>query len=311
MVTHVPTVLSSSTMGEARKALEAHAKDFDTMPYVYVVDGLGHLQGAVSLRDVFRAGASDRAIQYSPSMMHTVRPNTDQERVALLALKEELKAVPVVESSGVLLGVVRGDEILRVLHEEAAEDIGRFGGVWKGGMVDDIFHLPVRTSLKHRLPWLVLGLVGGLGAAGIVRGFEGVLSQNLILAAFIPLIVYMADAVGTQMEAFIIRDLAVHPTLMFRSYLLRQCSIVVLIGGIVSSLLFAMALGWHKDPLVALVLALALFCAILTSLVTGLVVPYVFSRLKLDPANASGPVATILQDLLSVTVYFSIASVLL
>jgi magnesium transporter len=123
--------------------------------------------------------------------------------------------------------------------------------------------------------------------------------------------VYMADAVGTQMEAFIIRDLAVNPALDFFQYLLRQFIIVCLIGLITSGLLLAISTLLYGDLKVAVVLALSLFIAIASSVVTGLVIPFLLGRLKQDPANASGPIATIVQDILTVTIFFLIASWLL
>lgn len=307
----VPIVLDSATLGDAKQALEEHARYFDTMPYVYVIGKMGHLVGVVSLRDIFSGNEYDSVMKYVPEKMATVRPHTDQEHVALLALHQGIKAVPVVDRDGKLMGVVSGDVILRILHEESNEDIAHLGGFSRGAMTDDIFKLSIKTSLWHRLPWLIVGLFGGMLTAGIVSGFEDVLARNIILAAFIPLIVYMADAVGTQMEAFIIRDLSVKPALSFKNYFVRQAVIVGIIALIVSFLLFLLSLSWYGDQLVSLVLSIALFAAIVSSLLSGLTIPFLFHRLKLDPANASGPIATIIQDLLSVIVYFAVASIIL
>jgi magnesium transporter len=161
------------------------------------------------------------------------------------------------------------------------------------------------------MPWLVLGLLGGILAARIVGGYEDILSKNLILAAFIPLIVYMADAVGTQMEAFIIRDLAVNPKLVFSRYLLKQIAIIAVLGSFISMLLFTISFLIYHTINVSIVLAISLFCAILSSVFSGLLIPWLFARMKFDPADASGPIATILQDTTSIVVYFSIASLLL
>jgi magnesium transporter len=176
---------------------------------------------------------------------------------------------------------------------------------------DNVLRLPFWQSVRHRFPWLLLGLFGGVMAAGIVGSFEETISQHLVLAAFIPLIVYMADAVGTQMEAFIIRDLAMHPRLPFRRYVLRQLSIIVLIGVLTSTLLYTGSLLVYRQAMVSLVLGVSLFAAIISSVLTGLIIPYAFGRFRMDPANASGPIATIIQDLLSVFIYFLVASTLL
>ncbi len=233
---------------------------------------------------------------------------THQEQVALLALRHNLKAIPVVDKESRFLGVVTSDVIMRILDSEAVENILRFGGVYHTAALDNVLSDSLSTSIKHRLPWLVLGLFGGLLAAGIIGQFEAILSRHLILAAFIPLIVYMADAVGTQMEAFIIRDIAINPRLNFLRYVVRHTTVVALIGVLLSVLLFAGSLIFYGNVRVSLVVSLALLFAIISSVFTGLIVPYVFEKLRLDPANASGPVATIIQDVVSVLVYFSVAT---
>jgi magnesium transporter len=246
-----------------------------------------------------------------PRELITARAYTDQEKVAFLALRYNLKAIPVVDKNNRFLGVVASDDILRILDNEAIEDILSFGGVWHRGPYDDIFNIPLLRSIKHRLPWLILGLLGGILAAGIINRFEGILAQNLILAAFIPLIVYMADAVGTQMEAFLIRDLAIMPKMRFLKYFLRQISVVFVIALIIAGLLIIVISAIYGERQIALTVGAAIFLAILSSVLTGLVVPYLFNKFKFDPANTSGPIATIIQDILSVFVYFLIANLLL
>lgn len=178
--------------------------------------------------------------------------------------------------------------------------------------IDDIEKMSIFKAASKRLPWLFIGLFGGLAAAKIISGFEEVLSENLFLASFIPLVVYMSDAVGTQMEAFAIRDLSLNEKLNFKKYFLKQLGVVCIISVVISSLIFVFAYITQQDIYAALVLGLSLFLAILSSIFTGMLIPFViFRELKMDPANASGPIATIIQDLLSVTIYFTLAHYLL
>lgn len=177
--------------------------------------------------------------------------------------------------------------------------------------VDDITRIKPLKSLKHRLPWLIVGLIGGLLAAGIISSFEKTLKENLELALFIPLIVYMSDAVGTQMESFAIRDLSLHQNLNFKKYFMKQLTIVSLIALVMGVLVFVVTVPLYKDVPISMVISISLFGAITSSIFTGLLVPYFFNKENFDPANASGPIATIIQDLLSVTIYFLLASVLL
>ncbi|QQS39114.1 magnesium transporter [Candidatus Woesebacteria bacterium] len=179
------------------------------------------------------------------------------------------------------------------------------------GQIDDVFKLSLTKSLKHRLPWLFIGLLGGLLASKIVGGFEELLSTNIVLAGFIPLIVYMSDAVGTQMESYVIRDFAMHPKINFIKYFMKHLTTVTFVGLIVSLLLFLSTLILNHELTISMVLSISLFFSILSSVFTGLIMPRIFEKTNTDPANASGPIATIIQDILSITIYFFVASLIL
>jgi magnesium transporter len=177
---------------------------------------------------------------------------------------------------------------------------------------DDEIHISIFKALKHRLPWLLLGLLGGIFSAQIIEaGFEKVLKDNLILAAFIPLIVYMADAVRTQTESFIIRDSAMHPRMRLPKYFIKQLLIISVISLILSGGLFAFSVYEYSSIKIAATLAISLFMAIISSVTTGLLVPIIVEKLHIDPANVSGPIATIIQDIISITIYFIVASQIL
>ena len=312
MTVHVPVAAPEATIADIERMLLKRAKEFESIQYVYLVNQARRLVGAISIKEVFQHQKSLPVAQLMATELVTVRPHADQERVVHLALAHTLKAVPVVDKNGAFLGAVLSDTLLQTLYREVSEDMLRLAGIKRSeAMFDNVLKIPLGRSLEHRLPWLLLGLLGGLLAAGIIGRFEHTLAQNLVLAAFIPLMVYMADAVGTQIEAFVIRDLAVNPGLNFLAYLLRHLLVTVLIGIIASILLAAISWFLYGGVKIGLVLGLALFFGISSSVLTGLCIPYMFGRLRLDPANASGPVATIIQDLLSVTIFFLIASWLL
>lgn len=177
--------------------------------------------------------------------------------------------------------------------------------------IDNIMRLKVGTSVRHRLPWLVLGLLGGLLASQIIGAFETTLAKNILLASFIPLVVYISDAVGTQMESFVIRDIAIHKGIHFFKYFVKQFVIVTIMAVILAVGLYTMTYFMHGDSNLSLAITLSMFFAIESSIFTGIVLPIFFRKLALDPANASGPIATIVQDILSVSIYFFVASNLL
>lgn len=166
-------------------------------------------------------------------------------------------------------------------------------------------------EIKTRVTWLLIGLLLSLGIAQVIKGFEDTLAENLILASFIPLVVYMSDAVGTQMEAMIIRELnkkqKFHFVKFFRQQVIIVMSIAVIIGVVAS---IGVGLLNHSTNL-GLVVGLSLLGGILSSLLSGTLLPYFFWKLHSDPAEASGPIATVLQDLMSVIIFFLIAQALL
>ena len=312
MTSSVPRVTPEKTIGDVRRML-GQAAQTDTLHYVYVLDDSGKLTGVLSIRELFRASDGARVGDVcTREHLLSVHPGTHQERAAYIALKHGIKAVPVVDHDHVFLGAIPSDALLRILYKETHEDLLRRAGVHSGHpMFDSVLTLPLRTSILHRLPWLLLGLLGGMFAAQVVGYFEETLEANLLLAAFIPLIVYMSSAVGMQTEAFIIRDLAMDRKIPFRAYFFRQMIVVGALGVFCAAALFGVSTVLHSNVPLSAVLSSALFAAMFSSILTGLLIPWLLSRFHTDPANASGPVATIIQDILSLMIYFTIATVML
>jgi magnesium transporter len=310
IVREVPTALADFKIGEARKLLLSNLRDYVTINYIYVVDKRHHLLGVISIKNLLQLDSQDQIEEQMSSPVVKVHPYTDQERVAYLALKNNLKSVPVVDKEGKFLGIVPSDAILRITFVEAQEDLLKFAGLSKSA-TDDVMHLSLRTSLTHRLPWLALGLGGGLVMARVITRFENTLEENLILAAFIPLVVYTASAVSSQMQAFFIRDIVMQTDLNFKKYFVRQFKVAGILALIIGLGLWMVVNIFYRQILVANIIGVALAATVVSAMGTGIVFPYVFSKLKLDPANGSGPVGTIVQDLMSLWIYLLIASWLL
>lgn len=166
-------------------------------------------------------------------------------------------------------------------------------------------------EVATRLKWLSIGLALSLGIAQIIKGFENTLQENLILASFIPLVVYMSDAVGTQMEAMVIRELNKKAKFKIGKFFARQASIVILVAVIIGCMA-GIVIGIVDDSAkLGIVIGLSLVTGILSSLLTGTLMPYAFWRMHDDPAEASGPVATVVQDMMSVLIFFLIAQAIL
>jgi magnesium transporter len=313
MTPKVPTVFEGQLIGDIQSLVLHCIHVFKSIDYVYVLSPEGAFVGVMSIKDVYGTEKKRKVGDVCRrTSLVSVHPDASQERVVYLALKNNIKAVPVVDDRQRFLGVVLNDTILTILYKEAHEDLLHLAGITHPHAVhSNVIDAPLLTSFKHRMPWLVIGLAGGMLTASVIGLFEGTLERNILLASFIPLVVYMSSAVGMQMQACVIRDLALEQNLRFGTYLVRQTMVTGLIAMAISVIMYAATVVLHGDHDLGLIMGLSMAVAILSSVVSGLITPYAFSRFKLDPADASGPIATIAQDLLSVVIYFGIATAML
>lgn len=308
MVSNVPTALPEERILDIRKRLFEKAGDFETLNYIYIINQKDELVGVLSLKDVFQKAEKTKIGDLMSRDIVRVRPSTDQERVAIFALKHNLKAIPVVNKENVFLGVVPSDAILEILNTENIEDMLRFAGISNKGA---FLKSPVSFSAKIRLPWLVFGLFGGLLAAQIIKFFEGGLKAHFILAAFIPLIVYMADAVGVQAQTLFIRNLALDSRLEIKKYFLKELKISLILALILGILLGLITFLWFGFLNIGIILGVSLFLTVICAGIIAVLIPWILQSLKKDPAIGSGPFATIVRDVLSLVLYFLTALLLL
>jgi magnesium transporter len=239
-----------------------------------------------------------------------VHAETDRLHVAELALAESIKAVPVVDDMNRFIGIVTADSIIQTLSEEHSSYLYTAVGINKSPQ--QIFtELSFFEQVKTRIPWLILGLFGGLIGAVIVRYFESSLSEQLFVAAFIPAIVYIADAVGNQTEMLVVRALGRDANFSIKQYLFRELSVGLVISVILAFLILGLSYAWVHDVFMSLTLAIAIIATTLFSIVFTIILPWFLKRLGFDPAVASGPLATVICDVSSVTIYLLIASTLL
>ncbi len=313
MTDRVPVVFLNSSFSTVEKYLKNKKEEIESINYIYVVDRHQVLKGAVSIKEIFRQIKSKQVSDCITGNLVTVSPYTDGERAANLALKHNLKSIPVVDKKGKLLGVVLSDTILDIVHREIQEDLSRLAGVKfsKSEHGRNVQTISIVHSVRNRIPWLAIGMFGGFLMSKTISSFENTLAQNIILASFIPLIVYMGSAVQTQIGFFIVRDLAFQPKINFFQYAWRQLKVVFLIGLGISLMVFMSSYFLYQDLLLTIILTIAMFLAILSAIITGVFIPFIFYRLKFDPASASGPIATILQDLASIIIYLLVAKSLL
>jgi magnesium transporter len=240
-----------------------------------------------------------------------VQPDTDQEEVAARAIHHGLSSVPVVDDTGALLGVVPAPVLLDVLRREHVEDLHRLAGI--GRETEQARHAledPPMRRARHRLPWLLVGLAGAMGSALVTQRYEAALEARIAVAFFIPAIVYLADAIGTQTEAIAVRFLSLSRA-SFPRLLFGELRTGLLIGAVLSLLALPLAALAVGDLRLAAAVALSLFVAGGLATAIGVLFPWLLARAGSDPAFGSGPVATIVQDVLSLLVYLSVVSWLL
>jgi magnesium transporter len=305
MVSRIPVARAEDVAGDVLDRLKG--KDWDTINYIYVVDDERVIKGVVSLNQIFAAEPSTLLERLMKNEVVTVTTEADQEEVAVLAVQHQKKAIPVVDKRNRLLGVVPPHCILDIMHQEHMEDLLRLVGVRNHA---SLVERPLQL-IKARLPWLFLGLIFGLAGTSIVSLFESALREELALAFFVPLIVYMADAVGTQTETIFIRSLSqgmISRTSSVSSYVWKEIMVGLSMGIVLGILsLLSVSLVWGNINL-ALIIAVSMFATISSAVIIAVFIPWLLFKMKTDPAYGSGPFATAIQDIVSLVFYFVIAS---
>jgi magnesium transporter len=279
--------------------------------YVYVVTENGLLVGVVSLRQLVTSKPDAVLHDIMQGQVVSVHTSVDQEEVARIVSRYDLLAVPVVDDSNNLLGIVTVDDVIDVIREEASEDMLKLVGA--GEQLTEV--LTVGDSVKRRLPWLAAAWIGGVGASFVIDAYNGTLMRLLPLAAFIPVVLGMGGNVGTQTLTIMVRSIATG-RLEFRqawSVVGREFLVGFLLGAAYGLLLATAgyAVNYGREPSEALAIAIIVGTSTLACMtiaaVVGSAVPILLHRLHIDPAVATGPFVTTAMDILGVLVYFNIA----
>ena len=302
----IPRFPPTSAVADVRSGFVG--QEPETVAEVAVCEG-DRLLGLVSLERLVAANGDAPLVSLIRAEPVLAAPDADLESVAVRAAHLGARTVAVVDRQGRFLGVVPPERLIARLEAEHEEDMARLGGFLAGtGAARAASEEAVRRRLWHRLPWLALGLAGAMVSAGIIASFEEELEAQVLLAFFVPAVVYMADAVGTQTETVVIRGMAIGVPL--RRIARRELATGLIIGVLLAASFFAFALAIWSNAAVAATVALALFVSASLATLIAMTLPYVLARLGRDPAFGSGPLATVLQDLLSIIVYFAIAAAL-
>jgi magnesium transporter len=278
---------------------------------VCVVDAAGCLIGTLTAAELLALPGATPLGAAARRQPPTVPPGADQERMASEALHHGVTAMPVVDADGRLVGVVGSARLMAILRREHVEDLHRLAGIAReADPARRALEDPPLRRARHRLPWLLVGLFGSMVATFIVARFEQALAARPVLAFFVPGLVYLADAIGTQTEAVAVRGLSLSHAPLPR-LLGGELRTGALIGGVLALIAWPMVWLAFGDADLALAVTLALVAASLLASLLGLLLPWALARLGTDPAYGSGPLATIVQDVLSLLIYFGSVSLIL
>lgn len=297
----VPTARADETAAQVLERVRGHV--YDSAAVVAVLDGES-LRGLVTMERLLAAAPAAPLADLMDPEPPVVAPSTAQERAAWAAVQHAEPTLAVVDDAGRFAGVVPATALLRVLLEEHDEDLARLGGFMLSPARTSTVE-PVPRRLLHRLPWLVVGLAGALVAAAVVGAFEELLAAEVLVALFVPGIVYMADAIGTQTEAVVIRGLSLGVGV--RVIAVRELVTGALLGVLLGATALVLVGIMWRDWRIALTVGLALLAAASIATAVAMALPWLFARLGKDPAFGSGPLATVVQDLLTVTIYLVVA----
>jgi magnesium transporter len=310
LVTEVPTAGPAQTAAMVRQQLAGQR--YDDASHVYVVADDGRLAGVAQIGEVLGAAASSPVSALMQAVnCHVVRPETDREDAASLAIRTGASALAVCDDQGRFLGAVPAHALMSILRDEHLEDLHHMAGILgRSEAAQAALTAPPHRRALYRLPWLLVGMAGSALATAMMARFESTLAAHIAVAFFIPGIVYLADAVGTQSEAVAVRGLSLTAADLV-ALLTGEFGTGVLIGVTLGLLAFPLVWLAFGSAALAITVALALVVASSVATTIGFLLPWLFARLGYDPALGSGPVATVVQDVVSLLIYFHLAAVFL
>lgn len=308
MGTEMIVVNENWSMPECIRQMRMQAEDMDEVYYVYVVDNDDRLKGTLPLKKLITHPSVSKIKHVMEDDPVAVKADTPIDEVALDFEKYDLVAMPVVDSIGRLLGRITVDDVMDQVRDSNERDYQLASGLTHDVESDD----KLFAQTKARLPWLLIGMIGGLCNSFILGKFEGGFVVDPALALFIPLIGGTGGNVGTQSSAIVVQGLANGSLDIKKStqQLLKELGVGLLNGGIIALLVFIynyLTIG-HGHEVTTFAVSISLFCVVMFASVFGTFVPLTLEKLKIDPALATGPFISITNDIIGMLIYMSISS---
>ncbi|MFD2915069.1 magnesium transporter [Psychroserpens luteus] len=308
MAKELVKVYETWTVAGCLRRIRGQATEVTRVHSIYVVNKEEKLIGRLSLKDLIVAKSDQKISDISKDTVDSVNVHDDVEDVAKVMSKYDLEAIPVVDDNQTLLGRITIDDIVDVLKEEAEKDYQMAAGITGDVEADD----SILELTKARLPWLVLGLFGGLGSVFIMKGFENVMETVPSLFFYTPLIAAMAGNVGVQSSAIIVQGIAndnVKGSIVSR--LLKEVGLSLINGFVLALLVILFGLIIGQDPTESLAIAVSMMSVIVVAALVGTFVPIILDKRGIDPAIATGPFITTSNDILGIYLFFVLSGLII
>jgi magnesium transporter len=306
MATEVFALNEDMTVKEAIEALQ-QAQDVEMVFYVYVTDEHGHLVGVLSLRQLLTVPPSTKLKNIMIKDVIRVRTDMDQEEVAQLVAKYNILAIPVVDEGNKLMGIITVDDVIDVLRQEATEDIYKMAGASEE---EHLYGFRAFKIARLRLPWLITNLFGGVITGYLMWLFRATLQEVIVLVSFIPVITGMGGNVGGQSATIVVRGFATgridFSTL--RQVFYKELRVGMIMGAVCGMVVGLVAIGWHHNPYLGLVVGLAMVTAMTVAATMGVLATSFFKKIGIDPAIASSPFVQTANDITGILIYFGTAT---
>jgi len=308
MALEVISMAESATVNETIEKIREMHEEIDNIYNVWVVDEKGIYLGNVSLTDLVLARGNTRLSSIMEANELTINVNEDQEEVANFFKKYDMVSAPVVDNGGKLVGRITFDDIVDVIEEEGSEDIARISGAPD----EEIQEVSAYKISRARIPWLLVAFVGEIIAAYIVNFFALELSQQIVIALFIPVIMAMGGASGQQASVTVVRGLATGDIDVRDTWsrLIKEFRVSIINSFFFASMLFLIVYLWF-GIIFAIILGGSMFIIINSATILGSLVPMIFKRLNIDPALAAAPLVSTSNDIFGLLIYLSITTFVL
>lgn len=306
MTTEFISIFQTQSVKETMVQLKKEGPDAETIYYLYVIDEDKRLVGVLSLRDLIISDDDVLIEEIMSGKIVSVSVAKDQEDVAQMMRDYDFLAVPVVDFQAHLLGIITVDDIMDVMDEEASDDYSKFAAIADVDRPDENAFI----SAKKRLPWLIILLFLGMFTASLIGRFEDTLDQVAVLAIFIPLIAGMAGNTGTQALAVAVRGLATgeYGEQGKIKLIVREAMTGLITGTVCGITITVVIYLWKGDIFLGLLVGISIMATLVVATLAGSLIPIIMDRLKIDPAVASGPFITTINDIISILIYFGMAT---